>query len=124
MMKAAGARHERPLRPVGTSSEDHDRELAEQSGRREDREIVLSVVAGVLLGVPIGVISLTAFVAAILAVHGSLTVGALWAGVWGGLVGGAYFGGAIGLATARPPETGEHLASPETPRPTMFRHAA
>jgi hypothetical protein len=125
MIEARSRERERPpLRLVETARFDRDRELAETTGASEDREIILSAMCGVLLGIPIGIAAVCAFVAAILAVQGSFTWEALLAGVWGGLIGGAYFGGAIGLATARLPEMGRRFASREIPRPTEHRHAA
>jgi hypothetical protein len=120
----SGERERPPLRLIETGALDRDRDLAETTGASEDREIMLSIMLGVLLGIPTGVITVCAFIAAILAVQVSFTWGALLAGVWGGLIGGAYFGGAIGLATARLPEMGRRFASRETPRPIEHRHVA
>lgn len=121
-MEANGTQRERPLTLAEVGRVDLDRERSESSGATEDREVGLSALAGALLGIPIGVAVVSAFVATILAINGWLTLGAMWAGVWGGAIGGAYFGGAIGIATARPPKETEPVASPEAPG--EFRHAA
>jgi len=117
-MEAGGTQRERPLTLAEADRVDLDRERSERSGATEDREVGLSALAGALLGIPIGVAVVSAFVATILAVHGWLT----WGAMWGGAIGGAYFGGAIGIATARPPKETEPVASPEAPG--EFRHAA